>query len=151
MNFFDEFININYKNNIGITGITDAFFSVYLYNLLKKENKNILVVVDSLAEANKLYSYVNNITDDVFLFPMDDFLTSEALAVSPDLILNRLDTLNELVSNGKKIVITNLMGYLRYLPSVETFNNFKLDLSVGDEFNTEQLVFIGNTLHLCIF
>ncbi len=139
MNFFDEFININYKNNIGITGITDAFFSVYLYNLLKKENKNILVVVDSLAEANKLYSYVNNMTDDVFLFPMDDFLTSEALAVSPDLILNRLDTLNELVSNGKKIVITNLMGYLRYLPSVETFNNFKLDLSIGDEVNTEQL------------
>ena len=44
MNFFDNFISIDYKKNIGITGITDAFFSVYLYNLLKKYNKNILVV-----------------------------------------------------------------------------------------------------------
>ena len=139
MDFFNNFISLEYKKDIGITGITDAFFSVYLYNLLKKENKNILVVVNSLTEANTLYSYVNNLCDDVYLFPMDDFLTSEALAISPDLVLNRLDTLNELVSDGKKIVITNLMGYLRFLPTVNTFKEFKLDLKVGDDFAPEKL------------
>ncbi len=139
MDFFNNFISLEYKKDIGITGITDAFFSVYLYNLLKKENKNILVVVNSLTEANTLYSYVNNLCDDVYLFPMDDFLTSEALAISPDLVLNRLDTLNELVGEDKKIVITNLMGYLRFLPTVNTFKEFKLDLKVGDEFAPEKL------------
>ena len=139
MNFFDNFISLDYKKNIGITGITDAFFSVYLYNLLKKYNKNILVVVNSLSEANNLYSNVNNLCDDVLLFPMDDFLTSEALAISPDLVLNRLDTLNNIVSDKKNIIITNLMGYLRYLPSVNTFKNFKLDLNVNDEYNMELL------------
>ena len=64
MNFFNNFIPLEYKKNIGITGITDAFFSVYLYNLLEKENRNILVVVNSLSEANNLYSYVNNLTDN---------------------------------------------------------------------------------------
>ncbi|MBQ6477237.1 MAG: transcription-repair coupling factor [Bacilli bacterium] len=139
MDFFNNFISLEYKKDIGITGITDAFFSVYLYNLLNRENKNILVVVNSLTEANTLYSYVNNLTDDVYLFPMDDFLTSEALAVSPDLVLNRLDTLNELMLEGNKIIITNLTGYLRFLPNVDIFKKFSLNLKVGEEIDNEEL------------
>lgn len=49
---------------------------------------------------------------------MDDFLTSEAIAISPDLKINRLETLNKInFAEGPIIVITNLTGYLRYLPS----------------------------------
>ena len=121
MNIFDNLIDIKIEKNMGIAGLTDEFFAVYLNNL-KKKNKNILVVVNSLYEANKLYSSVENYTDKVLLFPMDDFLTSEALAISPDLEITRLETLNKLNSNGKYIVITNLMGYLRYLPKKENYN-----------------------------
>ena len=53
---------------------------------------------------------------------MDDFLTSEAIAISPEFLSYRLDTLNQIL-NKKCIVITNLMGYLRYLPSYEEYKN----------------------------
>ena len=37
-------------------------------------DKSILLVVNTLFEANNIYSSLSNYTDDVRLFPMDDFL-----------------------------------------------------------------------------
>ena len=76
-----------------------------IYSTFINQNKNILVVVNSLYEANQLYSSLSNYTDDVYLFPMDDFLTSEALAVSPELQYNRLETIHTIFEK-KGIVIT---------------------------------------------
>ena len=97
----------------------------YTYeDILEKYDKNILVVVNTLYEANSLYKSLYFYSEnDVYLFPMDDFLTSEALAISPDLMISRLETINQIVSDKKSIVITNLMGYLRYLPSKESWKN----------------------------
>ena len=139
MNIFHKICNIELKKNMGITGLTDEFFCVLLYSTFKRENKNILVVVNSLYEANQLYSSLLNYTDDICLFPMDDFLTSEALAISPDLLYNRLETLNQILEKPS-IVITNLMGYLRFLPSKSDYQQSFLDLTVGDTINPQKLV-----------
>ena len=140
MNFFNNIIDIKYKKGMGISGVTDEFFCVYLYNLLKQSNKDILVVVNSLYEANKLYSSIENYTNDVYLFPMDDFLTSEAIAISPELKITRLETINEILKPNKKIVITNLMGYLRFLPKKNNYKKAIITLNVGDEISPKQLV-----------
>ncbi len=137
MKIFNNFIDLNIKKDMGITGITDEFFCVYLNNLFEKYNKNILVVVDTLNEANILYSSLSEINDNVLLFPMDDFLTSEALAISPDLELNRLSTLEDSL-NSKHIVICNLMGYLRYLPNVNTYKNSFISLKKGDQIDLDE-------------
>lgn len=141
MNFFDNFVKVDVKKNIGITGITDEFFCLYLNCLMKQKKKNILVVVNSLFEANNLYSSLATYTNNVYLFPMDDFLTSEAIAISPDLKINRLGTLNILnFFDDNFIVITNLMGYLRFLPTKENYVDSVLHLSVGDEITPKLLV-----------
>ena len=82
-----------------------------------------MVVTSSLYEANKMYRLMSSLNDNTLLFPMDDFLTSEALAISPDLMIKRLETINSLVSEKKSIVITNLMGYLRFLPLKNNYCN----------------------------
>ncbi|MDO4995637.1 MAG: transcription-repair coupling factor [Bacilli bacterium] len=139
MNFFDQF-NFSYKKGKGITGLTDEFFCVYLSTLLKKEDRPLLVVVNSLFEANNLYSSLINYTDNVNLFPMDDFLTSEALAISPDLTISRLETLNCILSSNKRIVITNLMGYLRFLPTVFNYSSHTFRLMVNDEISPNKII-----------
>ena len=78
-----------------------------------------MLLTNTLYEANTYYDQIKTYIDEVCLFPMDDFLTSVAVAISPDLKVTRLETL-ELLKNGPKIVITNLTGYLRYLPSKKT-------------------------------
>ena len=87
---------------MGIVGATDEFFCLFLNDLLVQKKKGILVVVGSLFEANTLYSSLINYTDKVLLFPMDDFLTSEALAVSPDLKISRLETLEKIMPDVYK-------------------------------------------------
>lgn len=140
MGLFEQFISVDIKKNMGITGVTDEFFCVYLNKLLDKYKKNVLVVVNTLYEANQLYSSLKIYTDRCFLFPMDDFLTSEALAISPDLRLSRLETINEIIKSKPLIVISNLMGYLRFLPPKEVYKSAILNLEVGSIINPQKLV-----------
>ena len=140
MNFFLDLIDVNLERNMGIYNSTDEFFCLFLNNIYLKENKNILVVVNSIYEANKLYNSLSNYNEKACLFLMDDFLTSEALAISPELMINRLETINKIINSDKSIVITNLMGYLRYLPTRDIYEKSIIDIKIGDKISPEKLV-----------
>jgi len=139
-NFFDNLVEIIKEKNICLTGMTDEFFCVYLSKLFKEEKRNILLVTSTLYEANKLVNSLNNYTDKHLLFPMDDFLTSESIAISPDLKITRLDTLNQLLENETHIVVTHLNGLLRYLPTKELFKQKRILLKKDEEYEREGLI-----------
>ncbi len=139
MNVFASDIPIKNINNIALSGLTDELFCRYIDTVFQNNDKSILIVTSSLFEANQLYDSLTNYQEDVYLFPMDDFLTSEAIAASPDLMVNRLETINSILSKNKVIVITNLMGYLRYLPKVSSYKDSIKSFSVG--FTVDQLQF----------
>ena len=141
MKSFNDFITYDLRNNMGLYNMTDEFFCCFLNSVRIKENRNVLLVVDSLYEANKLYNSLVVYTDKVLLFPMDDFLTSEALAISPDLMIKRMESLNLICNNDdKKIVITNLMGYLRFLPSKDKYIKSFINVNKGDVISPSVLV-----------
>lgn len=142
MNVFKELIAIDKENNISITGLTDAFFCAYLNAYKEKYNKDILIVVPTLYEANKIYTSLLGYNLDCLLFPMDDFLTSEAISISPDLKISRLECLNELISDNRntKIVITHLDGYLRFLPTKQKYKDASISLEVNQTLDPKQLV-----------
>ena len=73
MRFFDDIVDGSLKKDMGIYNMTDEFFCLLLNHSFIKDNRNILVVVNSLFEANKLYNSLSNYNPDVYLFPMDDF------------------------------------------------------------------------------
>ena len=116
----DLFKNIDFDQTDIFSGLNTEGKAL-LVNTLFKKYKSITIVTNTLFEANKLYQSISNYTDNVLLFPMDDFLTSEAIAISPELKINRLETLNELCNSTHNIVITNLMGYLRFLPTLDNY------------------------------
>ena len=138
MRFFEDIIWSDIKKDMGLINLTDEFFCAYI-NSLFKSKKSILVVVDSLFEANKLYNSLSNYNENTLLFPMDDFLTSEALAISPDLMIKRLETINSIINNENSIVITNLMGYLRFLPSKDVYLDSILKFEVGNRIDPKVL------------
>ena len=137
MNFFDTIFEN--KDEEKVSGLTSELKSLYVYNKFIDTKKSILFVTNSLYEANNFFKSLKNYTDDVVLFPMDDFLTSIALAISPELENNRLNTINELLKNNKKIVVTNLMGYLRYIPSKKTYENNIINIKTNMEYSIEKL------------
>lgn len=138
MDFLDNLFK--YENHTRVCGLTSELLAIYYYNYFKKNDRNVLIVTNSLYDSNKIYQRLKTYTDDVCLFPMDDFLSSVALAISPDLKINRLETLEYIKNNNKSIVVTNLMGYLRYLPSYEKSKNLKIKIVKCDKVNRESLI-----------
>ena len=142
MNLLDDLIKINNidKKTIGLVGLNDEFFSLYVNKLLKEQNKNILIVTPTLFEANIINNSLSTYTNRSYLFPMDDFLTSESIAISPDLKVTRLETINRTFDIEKKIIVTHLNGYLRYLPTKEKYKNSILKLTKNKEYKREKLI-----------
>ena len=138
MNVFENMFR-NLKNNVQIIGLNDELKGIYINNLFKKQNENLLVITNTLYEANKLYQTILNHNDKTLIFPMDDFLTSEALAISPELKNTRLETLNK-VLDEKYIIITDLLGYLRYLPPSKLYREKIYILKKGQEINQKNLI-----------
>lgn len=130
------------NSKVIVFGLNKVAQPIYVWDLFCASKKNILVVTNTLYEANMLYKNLNIYDkNNILLFPMDDFLVSEAVAVSPDLMSKRIETLNELVkSNISKIVITNFMGYLRFLPSKKLWGNLKINIKEKDEINRDSLI-----------
>ncbi len=128
-----------YKNGYHVCGLTEELTIQYYLNYYNKNHKNVLIVTNTLYDANKIYQGLKTYTDDVCLFPMDDFLASVALAISPDLKVRRLETL-EYLKEHSSIVVTNLMGYLRFLPSIKESTNFELLLEKGKTYERDELL-----------
>ena len=137
MSIFNKILLMDDKRNI--LGLTRELKALYVYNKFINQDKSVILLSSTLYEANMFYQMISNYTTDVVFFPMDDFLTSEALAVSPELKITRLETLNKIIKS-KKIIVTNLMGFLRFLPSKELFINNIIDLKINQDYNIENLI-----------
>ncbi len=137
MDFVSKYFN--YKSHSNISGLTEELAILYFNEYFERFKKNTLIVTNSLFDSNMIYQKLKTYNDKVCLFPMDDFLSSVAIAQSPDLKVKRLETLEE-IKKGNKIVITNLTGYLHYLPSNKNKHEYQLKLHVNDSFTREELL-----------
>lgn len=133
---------IESDSSVLVTGLTKGVQASYVWNLFSETKQSILLVTNTLYEANNLYkALVANDINKVLFFPMDDFVVSEALATSPDLMSKRIETLNELsFSNEKKIVVTNLMGYLRFLPDKNLWKSLNIILKPKEVMRRDKLI-----------
>ena len=117
----------HFENGSIIQGLTNELNIFYILQTFQHFQKNVLVLTSTLYEANQIYNSLQTYTEQVLLFPMDDFLSSVAVAISPELKMKRLETL-EKIKEGHFIVITNLTGFLRFLPDVNQQNLFTISL-----------------------
>ena len=71
---FENIIDIDYTNGkLQIEGLSQGCEPVFVFDLFKKTNRGIILLTNTLYEANKLYDAISNYTTDALLFPMDDF------------------------------------------------------------------------------
>ena len=140
MKFFDNIFDIQESNDYCVSGLNNELVCINVYDTFVKNDSNMLLVCSSTYEANNLYQTLLNYTDRVLFFPMDDFLTSEAIAISPEFKAERINTLNELLSSKKYIVVSNLMGALRYLPSKKLWRESNITLKKDMDVDREELL-----------
>lgn len=129
-----------YENGLTVTGLTKELNVFYVLEMAKKYSGNIIVLTNTLYEANVYYDSLSTYCDDVSLFPMDDFLTSVAVAISPDLKIKRLETIEKIRTGNNHIVVTNLMGFLKYLPDKNNASNLEFNLKLGNNIKRDDIL-----------
>ena len=137
MSFLNKILDITDEEEI--IGLTPELKSLYIYQKFKKQDKSILFVTSNLNDASKIYNSITHYTDKVWFFPMDDFLTSEAIAISPEFKISRLETINNILKGEKQIIVTNLMGYLRYLPEKTIFEKSYININKNEDKSLKKL------------
>ena len=140
MNFFSNILKLDFKKNNLIEGLTDESIPLYVYNLFKHNNNGILIVTSTLYEANKLYNLLSGYTKDVLFFPVDEFITQMIAHISPEQKSIRLSTINELITDSNKIVVTHLLGYIKYLPNKKQNENNVLKIQTNKTLVRETLI-----------
>lgn len=123
--------------NPNVSGLTDELKVQYINYLSAKEDKGIIILTSTMYEATKYYNYLKTYKNNVFLFPMDEFLTSVAIASSPDLKIKRLETLNNLKTTTKPIVVTNLTGFLKFVPNNDALEKLQINIKINQTIQRE--------------
>jgi transcription-repair coupling factor (superfamily II helicase) len=115
----------NYSNNSVTYGLTSELIAFYVEELFNNSDKNIILVTSNLYDSNKLYNHIKNHLNNAYIFPMDDFITSKVVAMSPEFEIGRINVL-EKIKKEKSVIVTNLMGYLKYLPNKDEKNTIEI-------------------------
>ena len=146
MNIYNKLFDFEIKNNLRISITNNEIYIQSLLFLFEKTQGDLLILTPALSEATKLFNRIRKYINNTFLFPEDEYITKKALAVSPEFLYMRLELLNNIRNNGKKIVISHLNSYLKYLPDPLSFSNKKLNIKVEDTYNRD--TFVNNLIDL---
>lgn len=115
--------------------------TVVIATSYKKKPRGMIVIKNNLYQAQRLYERMISLLneDECALFGADESLRVEAIASSPEMRANKVDTLASLLKNTNQIVITCPSGLLRHLPSPELFKEGCFTLKVGHTQDPEEL------------
>lgn len=116
---------------LGVNGSARVASIAALYRAKKKQ---ILVVTDTQVHADQLFSDLSSLVPDVLNFPAEESLATEMAISSPELRLQRVNTLLKLQLAQPTIVVVALSGMERLLPNPQTVNKAQLTLKVGIEY-----------------
>ena len=121
------------ENNVAIQEFTARKSPITISSLIQEalliatsyqqNPRPIIILKPNLYLAQQLYerllSFLSN--DECSLFASDESLRVEAIATSPELRAQQVDTLFSLQKNYKQVVVTCPAAYLRYLPLPNQF------------------------------
>lgn len=137
---YEKLFNFDLKGIKNISISDNEIYNQFLLYIFFKYKKNILLVLPTLNEATEKYNDLKSYTDDVYLFPEDDFITKSAIAVSPELLYMRINLLNKIKDNKQKIVIVHLNSFIKKLPNIEKYQNQKIILKTGQSVDRKKLI-----------
>ena len=130
---------VNHKE--GLSSLSEVEETLLMAVSFYQQKRNQVIVKSNMYTAQQLYNRLYPLLkEDVLLFTMEESLRVEAVAASPDNYATQMEVLSTLLTSEKpKLIITNPMAIIRYLPSKEVFAKHILKLKVGQLFSMEEM------------
>ena len=116
-----------YKN-IGIYGQNITTRALKIYNEYKQSNKTVVVLSQSKAEAEELFTILNDFESETYIYPEIDILKRHT-SKSNDLVQNSIKVLENLVNNIHSIIIIPIEAIYRTVKKPSDFKNNSFEIS----------------------
>ncbi|ANC75391.1 transcription-repair coupling factor [Fictibacillus phosphorivorans] len=125
-----------------VAGLSGSARTMLISSLHENTGKPQLVVTHNLFQAQKLYEDLTSLLseDEVYLYPVNDLISSEMAISSPELKSQRIEALNQLSRSFKGVIITPVAGLRRYLPPVEVWKKAGLAFQVGEDIDSDEIL-----------
>lgn len=122
-----------------VAGLSGSSRSVFTSSLFQHSKKPILMITHNLFQAQKIFEDLANLVgDQVLLYPVNELIASEIAVASPELKAQRMEVLNQLSQNKKRIIVAPIAALRRFLPPKEAWMNSQFHLKLGQDLDLEQ-------------
>ncbi|MCM3598939.1 transcription-repair coupling factor [Metabacillus idriensis] len=122
-----------------VAGLSGSARSVFTSSLYQHSNKPILMITHNLFQAQKIYEdLVNLVGDQVLLYPVNELIASELAVASPELKAQRMEVLNQLSQDKKRIIVAPVAALRRFLPPKEAWLENQFHLKLGQDLDLEK-------------
>ncbi|MCK9535993.1 MAG: transcription-repair coupling factor [Bacilli bacterium] len=130
----------NYSCYVSDLSYNHGYLLSYLSFL--ESNDFVVYVANNLYYANQAYDIFCKLagSDKVNLYVVDELVSIELIAVSADFKYERLDTIKNVLSGEKKIIVTHPPALLRPLMRLERYRNAVMDLNKNTVFPDKSMV-----------
>ncbi len=121
----------------GLAGSARMLLMASLYHETKRPQ---LIITHNLYQAQKLYEDMCELVsqDEVYLYPVNELISSEIAIASPELRGQRMEALNYWMKNKNGIVIAPISGVRRYLPPKSIWQKSQISFAIGDDIPLEE-------------
>ncbi|QOY37466.1 transcription-repair coupling factor [Anaerobacillus isosaccharinicus] len=123
-----------------VSGLTGSARTLLLASVYEQTKRSQIVVTNNLFQAQKLYDDLVGLIGEelVYLYPVNELISSEIAVASPEMRGQRIEALNFLSQEKAGVVITPIAGLRRLLPPKEIWQQCQLKFKVGEEINVEE-------------
>ncbi|MDN4076247.1 transcription-repair coupling factor [Fictibacillus terranigra] len=128
-----------------VAGLSGSARTLLIASLYEQTGQTQFVITHNLYQAQKLYEDLCSLLpeDEVFLYPVNDLISSEIAIASPELKAQRLEVLNFLSHKDKGVIIAPIAGVRRFLPPKNVWKQSQIDFETGMDIDVEHVL---NTL-----
>ncbi|MCC9023949.1 transcription-repair coupling factor [Bacillus nakamurai] len=118
-----------------LAGLSGSARSVFTSALAQETKKPIFFITHNLYQAQKVTEDLTALLGDqsVFLYPVNELISSEIAVASPELRAQRLDVINRLTNGEAPIVVAPVAAVRRMLPPKELWKRSQLVITLGDD------------------
>jgi transcription-repair coupling factor (superfamily II helicase) len=136
-------INSHYKKSeeVYINNTNEENALLVLLDLFYSHNNTIFLITPNLYKAQLLYDKLSSVLkrDEISFYPQDEFLTNELLVSSIEFRLERINTINNILNNKKRLIIINLYGMLKPMLSKEKWEESITEIISGENYDINKL------------
>lgn len=125
-----------------VAGVSGAARSLFVQAINTTQKRPKLIITHQLLHAQKLYEDLLELSseEDVYLYPVNELITSEMVTASPELRAERIKSITAWKNSASGILIAPAAALKRYLPPLEYWEKYQIPIIEGETVDLDNLM-----------